>query len=116
MAKRKRQLKPVASERDKLKAKTLDLKHIAKHLLGTSQSHRLVAKEGSAHVFLSEEVMHRVIIAIMEQGQQTGVVRGHERWGLPFEEPIGYRIDAEGNRIPLHYAELKASGERYHVI
>jgi hypothetical protein len=60
--------------------------------------------------------MKRVAQAIMEQGEKTGVIRGHERWGLCFAEPIGYRIDAAGNALPLYYGELKVSGEHYHVI
>ncbi len=38
--------------------------------------------------------------------------------GLRFNQPIGYRIDASGNKIPLHYGELKLDPAtcRYHVI
>ncbi len=89
---------------------------VPKHLPNTPQSARLIRKEGAAHVFPDEATMKRVAQAIMEQGEKTGVVRGHERWGLRFAEPIGYRIDAAGNALPLYYGELKVSGEHYHVI
>jgi hypothetical protein len=103
-------------EREALKQKSLAVRHVQKHLPDTPQSARLIRKEGAAHVFLDEATMNRVAEAILERGQKTGVLRGHERWGLAFEEPIGFRIDAQGDRVPLYYGELKVSGEQYHVI
>lgn len=61
-------------------------------------------------------MMTKVVQAILKRGDVTGVVRGHERWGLWFDEPIGYRIDSTGNRLSLFYGELKVSGDRYHAI
>ncbi len=29
---------------------------------------------------------------------------------------IGYRININGTRIPLHYGEIKVTGDKYHVI
>jgi hypothetical protein len=95
---------------------TLDSRHVAKHLPGTPQMKRLLQLEGAVHVFNDEETMVRVARAIIERGKFTGIVRNHERYGLYFASPIGYRLDLDGNRIPLHYAEMKVSGDKYHVI
>jgi hypothetical protein len=37
---------------------------------------------------------------------------------LRFDEPIGFRIDAQGNKIPLYYGEMKLNPNTglYHVI
>jgi hypothetical protein len=53
---------------------------------------------------------------IMEAGEFTGQVRGHDRYGLYFAEAIGDRISEDGDQIPLYYAEMKVKGDRYHVI
>lgn len=45
-----------------------------------------------------------------------GFIRGHERYGLYFDEPIGYRISVDGSKIPLYYVEMKVKGNKYHVI
>lgn len=95
---------------------TLDTRHIAKHLPDTLQMQQLLQKEGSAHVFNDEATMLIVAQAIIAQGEFTGVVRGHERYGLFFCEPIGYRVSIDGNKIPLYYAEMKVKGNKYHVI
>ena len=50
-----------------------------------------------------------------EKGEFTGIIRNHERYGLYFSKPIGYRISADGSQIPLYYGD-KLSGERYYVI
>lgn len=62
--------------------------------------------------------MERVTQAIIERGELTGTVRGYERYGLFFTDPIGYRIDpADGSRRPLFYGEVKIDAEnRYHTI
>ena len=95
---------------------TFDTRHVAKHLPDTSQSSQLLKCEGSAHLFNNETTMVMVTQAIMAQGEFTGVVRGHERYGLYFDEPIGYRLSIDGSRIPLYYAEMKVKGNKYHVI
>ena len=100
----------------KLKHLTLDTRHVQKHLPGTGQAERLIQKEGAAHVFQDEVTMKRVAEAIKERGEYNGVVRGHERWGLQFNEPIGYRINRAGDRLPLYYGEMKIQGGKYHVI
>jgi len=94
----------------------LDRKHIAKHLPDTPQMQGRLQKEGFAHVFNDGITLNRVTVAILDRGEFTGRIRGHERYGLYFDEPIGYRVSLDGNRTPLYYAEMKIKGERYHVI
>jgi hypothetical protein len=77
---------------------------------------RLLQREGAAHVFNDEATMLRVAKAIIENGEFTGIIRNHERYGLYFAGAIGYRIENNGSRIPLHYAEMKVIGDKYHVI
>lgn len=91
-------------------------RHVAKHLPDTPQMLKLLEKEGKAHVFLDEETMIRVTQEIFERGDFIGFIRDHERYGLLFDEPIGYRIDTQGNRQPLYYAEMKILRGKYHVI
>ncbi len=95
---------------------TLDTKHVAKHLPDTPQMQQLLQKEGSAHIFIDEATIYIVAQAIREQGEFTGMIRGHERYGLYFDEPIGYRLSIDGGKIPLYYAEMKVKGNKYHVI
>ncbi|MBC6475744.1 MAG: hypothetical protein GDA48_25480 [Hormoscilla sp. GM102CHS1] len=96
---------------------TLDTKHVAKHLPDTPQMQKLLRRKEAAHVFNDRDTMMRVAQAIIEQGKFTGVVRNHERYGLYFAKPIGYRISGDdGSRIPLHYGEIKINGDKYHVI
>jgi hypothetical protein len=81
----------------------------AKHIDGTSQVKRLLKKEGKAHVFNDLETMERVIKAIIEKGEQTGIEDQndyYERYGLYFSQPISYQIRNDGTKIPLYYAEL----------
>jgi hypothetical protein len=94
-----------------------DPKHLNKHLPDTAESAKLIQKEGSAHVFNDEATLRHVEQAILERGEATGSARGWERFGLRFDEPIGYRIDAQGNKIPLYYGELKLDPKtgKYHV-
>jgi hypothetical protein len=98
------------------RALTLDTRHIAKHLSDTPQMQKLLQQEGSAHVFNNEETLKTVAQAIIANGEFTGAIRGHERYGLYFPEPIGYRISENGSRIPLYYGEIKVKGDKYHVI
>jgi hypothetical protein len=93
-----------------------DIRHIAKHLPDTPQMQRLLQEEGSAHVFNNLETLQTVAQAILKQGEFIGNIRGHERYGLYFPKPIGYRIDIEGRRLPLYYGEIKIKGDCYHVI
>jgi hypothetical protein len=94
----------------------LDTKHVAKHLPDTPHSSQLLQKEGNAHVFNDEATIFIVTQAIIEKGEFMGFIRGHERYGLYFDEPIGYRVSVDGSKIPLHYAEMKVKGNKYHVI
>jgi hypothetical protein len=95
-----------------------DLKHLNKHLPDTPESLKLIRKEGSAHVFNDKATLSQVEQAILERGESLGTVRGWERYGLRFDDPIGFRIDARGNRVPLHYGEMKLDPKTgtYHVI
>ena len=95
---------------------TLDTKHVAKHLPDSPQMQQLLQKEGSAHIFIDEATIYILAQAIIEQGEFTGMIRGHERYGLYFTEPIGYRLSIDGGKIPLYYAEMKVKGNKYHVI
>ena len=95
---------------------TLDERHISKHIPNTPEMLRLLNKEGFVHVFKDEATMKRVAQAIINQGKFTGVIRGHERYGLYFTEPIGYRLSIDGNQIPLYYGEIKVTKNKYHVI
>ncbi|WP_017292504.1 DUF6972 family protein [Geminocystis herdmanii] len=93
----------------------------AKHIDGTSQVKRLLKKEGKAHVFNDLETMERVIEAIIEKGEKTGIEDHndyYERYGLYFSQPIGYQIRNDGTKIPLYYAEIKIikGTNIYHVI
>jgi hypothetical protein len=93
-----------------------ELKHLPKHLEGTSAANRLIRKEGAAHVFESREALGAVEQAIMQRGQFTGSVRGWDRYGLQFDTPIGFRVGADGSRTPLFYGEIKVRDGMYHVI
>jgi hypothetical protein len=98
-----------------------ELKHIPKHIEGTAAAQRLITREGAAHVFPDMATLARVENAIFEGGQFTGViVRGStvtKRFGLMFETPIGYRVAADGSRIPLYYGEAKINADGlYHVM
>lgn len=94
------------------------LKYVERHLPNTPQSLKLIQREGAAHVFTDRATLGQVEAAIFERGQYTGAVRGWERYGLQFEQSIGYRIGSAGERIPLHYGEMKFNPQTgtYHVI
>ena len=89
-------------------------------LLDTSRSSRFtgIGRGRSAHVFNNQATMERVAQAIIERGEFRGVIRGYERYGLFFAEPIGYRISPDdGLSTPLFCGEVKIDAEdRYHVI
>ena len=92
-----------------------------KHLPGTPQVARLLRKEGKAHVFKDSATMEFVVGAIIERGELTRVEDendDYERYGLYFDELIGYQIRVDGSSLPLYYAEIKIvkGGNQYHVI
>ncbi len=96
---------------------TLDIRHIAKHLLGTVSTNRLLRKGRAAHVFNDETTLARVAQAIIKEGKYTGFARGYERYGLLFSEPIGVRVSPDGSTIPLFYGEIKINANnQYHPI
>jgi hypothetical protein len=95
---------------------TQDENHVDKHLPDTPQSKKLIRKEGAAHVFKDRATMDHVADEIIKRGEFTGEVRGAKRYGLRFDEPIGYRVGADGSKIPLYYGEMKVVGDQYHVI
>lgn len=92
-----------------------------RHLPDTLQVQRLLRREGRAHVFNDRETLERVIQAIIENGEQTGIddeEDDYERYGLYFPQAIGYIIKVDGSKTPLYYGEIKivkATGE-YHAI
>jgi len=86
---------------------SLDTKHVAKHLPNTPQMQKLLQQEGNVHVFNDRATMESVAQAIIANGEFIGVIRGHERYGLYFPDPIGYRLDNNNSRIPLYYGEIK---------
>ena len=94
---------------------SIDTKHIAKHLPDTPQMQKLLQQEGSVHIFNDRATMESVAQAIIANEEFIGVIRGHERYGLYFPDPIGYRLDSD-RRIPLYYGEIKIKGDKYHVI
>ena len=95
----------------------LDSRHIPKHLPATRQMQRLLNRGRAAHVFNDETTLNRVTQAIIDRGEFTGNIRGYDRYGLFFPEPIGYRISPEGDHIPLYYGEVKVdANNQYHVI
>ncbi|BAQ64740.1 hypothetical protein GM3709_1505 [Geminocystis sp. NIES-3709] len=54
--------------------------------------------------------MERVIKAIIEKGEQTGIEDQndyYERYGLYFSQLIGYQIRNDDTKILLYYAEIK---------
>ncbi|WP_442922322.1 DUF6972 family protein [Microcoleus sp. ARI1-B5] len=62
---------------------------------------KLLQQEGSVHKFNDRATMESVAQAIIANGEFIGVIRGHERYGLYFPDPIGYRLDSNNSRIPL---------------
>lgn len=96
---------------------TLDIRHVAKHLVGTAPTDRLLRQGRAAHVFNDETTLVRVAQAIIKEGEYTGFARGYERYGLFFLEPIGVRISPNGSTIPLFYGEVKINANnQYHPI
>ncbi|WP_199245206.1 DUF6972 family protein [[Phormidium] sp. ETS-05] len=92
-----------------------------KHLPGTPQVARLLRREGKAHIFKDRATMEFVVEAIRERGELTGLEDkddDYDRYGLYFDEPIGYQLRADGSMMPLYYAEIKIvkGGNTYHVI
>ncbi|MEX0272165.1 hypothetical protein AB3R30_23865 [Leptolyngbyaceae cyanobacterium UHCC 1019] len=76
---------------------------------------KLLQREGSVHVFNDQATLARVAEAIVQNGEFTGTIRGHDRYGLYFDEAIGYRLDVDGDRTPLYYGEMKVQGDKYHA-
>lgn len=97
---------------------TLDVRHIAKHLSETPPMQRLLKKGIAAHVFNDENTMNQVAQSIIEAGDFIiGIIREYERYGMFFNQLIGYRISPDSSRIPLYYGEVKINADnQYHVI
>jgi hypothetical protein len=91
-------------------------RHVQKHLLDTPQMLKQLKEDGKAHVFKDRQTLFEVTEVLFKEGQFIGVVRGHERYGMYFDQAIGYRIDLEGNRLLLYFAEMKIIKGEYHVI
>ena len=95
---------------------SLAARHIQKHLPDTPQMLKLLQEDGKAHVFNDIGTLLWVVETLFENGEYIGTIRGHERYGMYFDQPIGYRIDLEGNRLLLYFAEMKIIKGEYHVI
>ncbi|AFZ26626.1 SH3 domain-containing protein [Cylindrospermum stagnale PCC 7417] len=106
----------IGAKRQALRKSTLDESQVNKHLPNTAESNKLIRKEGSAHVFKDRATMDRVTQEIINRGDYLGTVRGHDRWGLSFDKPIGERIAKDGSKIPLTFGELKLKGGKYHAV
>ena len=91
-------------------------RHIQRHLPNTPQMLKLLKEDGKAHVFNDRQTLLEITEALFEDGQFIGIIRGHERYGMYFDQAVGYRIDLEGNRSPLYFAEMKIIKGEYHVI
>jgi hypothetical protein len=97
--------------------KEISPKYLDKHLPNTPMANKVLRKDGNNHVFNDRETLGKVEQEILQNGKYTGTVRGTERYGKQFDQPIGYRIDKNGNTIPLHYGEIKINPDgTYHVI
>jgi hypothetical protein len=93
-----------------------ELKYLDRHLPGTKDAARILRKDGAAHLFTDKATLSQVEAAILERGRYTGSVRGTDRYGLQFENPIGYRLAQDRSRVPLHYGEIKIRPDgRYHL-
>lgn len=108
--------KGIITKREALRDASLDESQVNKHLPDTPQANKLHRKGDAAHVFTDRTTMESVIQAIKERGEYLGQVRGHERWGLQFDKPIGYRIAPDSARVPLNFGELKVQGGVYHAV
>src|SRR5438874_130939 len=102
--------------RQLLKEAILDERFVNRHLPGTAQVEALLRRGDAAHVFTDRTTMDRVAQEIISHGEYLGSARGFERWGLQFEESVGYRIAPDGARTALYYGEIKMQGGRYHVV
>ncbi|MDD9733707.1 hypothetical protein PVW46_27700 [Mameliella sp. AT18] len=99
-----------------------DLKEASKnyidhHLLGTPATDKLLAKGESIHVFNDMAMLRRVQNELLKRGNYMGSTRGHERYGLYFDKPIGFRIKDGVVTNRLRYGELKVYNDgTYHVV
>lgn len=88
----------------------------SRHLPQGRDAQKLLRQGKSVHIFLDEDTMNRVESDLLTRGQFVATVRGHDRYGLSYQEPIGYRITSDGERQPLYYAELKVKDGEYHAV
>jgi hypothetical protein len=109
-------VKGVGKKAINIEGLSYELKHLNKHLMGTKESIKLINKEGSAHLFTDIATLSKAESTILKKGNYLGNVRGWERYGYKFENPIGYRIGADGSKVPLHYGEMKIKNGLYHII
>ena len=105
-------------EKDRRPPRGINLaeRHVQRHLPDTPQMLKQLKEDGKAHVFNDRQTLLKVTQALFESGQFIGAVRGHERFGMYFDLAIGYRIDIDGNQLPLYFAEMKIIKGEYHVI
>lgn len=74
---------------------------------------KLLQREGSVHVFNDQATLEGVAEAIIQNGEFTGTLRGHDRYGLYFDEAIGYRLDAEFTSSSYPEAKLWLLEDEY---
>jgi RHS repeat-associated protein len=100
-----------------LEGKAYELGFLKKHLPGTAEAGREIARDGSAHVFNDLATLSRVESEIFSRGVNTGHVRNWTRIGFRFDEPIGFRFGADGTTTALHYGEMKLRiNGLYHIV
>lgn len=80
------------------------LRRLKKHLPDTVESWQLATKaDDAAHVFNDLATLSRVESEIFARGVNTCFVRGSQRFGLYFDEAIGFRVENGRPTHALHY-------------
>ena len=97
--------------------KAYEIGLLNRHLPETAAAAKAVAKDqAGAFVFKDLSTLSRVEAEIFARGEYTGTVRGWERFGVRFNEPIGTQIRKNGTTTVLDYGEMKIrSNGLYHV-
>ena len=91
------------------------------HLPGGSEAQRDLRRGRAAHVFAEGVDLDELERRIWTEGTVDGEIRDHQRVWLRMNEPVGYRIDASGRRVPAYVAEIKVKRDKrgfwsYHLV
>src|SRR5688500_1370124 len=82
-----------------------------KHLRGMAASVTALRRDGVSLLFNDLATYMRVETALFQKGRLTEITyQGQRQWarfGMWFDDSIGYRVDAPGQRTPLNYGEIK---------